>query len=242
MVAVSDIHFRRRPICCTVRPAMTSHTLDEDATHPALQPLREAGLSATIVAQVLAFYDEPHRVYHARAHVREMLDASVALKLPLSAAQGLAVLFHDAIYVPGAPRGANEALSAQLMQVYAHALPRALVEAARSIVLDTTDHIARTPGSGAVLDLDLLRLATPTEEFAQISQQVFAEVRPLFDTPDDAAAWAQFMQRRAAFFRALLEREFIYTLPDMHQRFEAVARGNLLAAISQSGMAQSGMG
>jgi predicted metal-dependent HD superfamily phosphohydrolase len=69
--------------------------------------------------QLLAFYDEPHRYYHNREHIREMLDAALKHELKLSAPQTFAVLAHDAVYVPGAQRGDNETLSAQVMRVYA---------------------------------------------------------------------------------------------------------------------------
>jgi predicted metal-dependent HD superfamily phosphohydrolase len=207
----------------------------DDAAHPALRELRNAGMRAETIAQVLAFYDEPHRAYHSRVHVREMLDQSVALGLPLSAAQAMAVLFHDAIYVPGAPRGANEAMSAQLMLVYARGVPKAVVEAAFQIVIETSDHVARGSESQKVLDLDLLRLAAPREAFIRMSREVFDEHRPLIEIDDDDAAWDVFAQRRVLFFQKLLEREFIFCLPMMRERFEAVARSNLRESIAWVG-------
>lgn len=197
-------------------------------------------MSADSIAQVLAFYDEPHRAYHARAHVREMCDQSIALDLPLSAAQAMAVLFHDAIYVPGAPRGANEAMSAQLMWVYGRQVPRPVVECAYQIVIETSDHVAHRPESEAVLDLDLLRLAAPRDAFIRMSRDVFAEHRPLIDVADDNAAWDVFAQRRVQFFERLLAREFIFCLPKMRARFEAIARSNLRESIAWVG-AKSGL-
>ena len=47
--------------------------------HPALAGLRRIGLSAARVEQVLRFYDEPHRCYHDRRHLREIF-VEVTLK------------------------------------------------------------------------------------------------------------------------------------------------------------------
>ena len=46
---------------------------------------------------LLAFYDQPHRYYHNRVHIREMLNAALKHELKLSAAQTFAVLAHDAV-------------------------------------------------------------------------------------------------------------------------------------------------
>lgn len=232
---------QRHPTVIAQRPdELSSASLRDDAAHPALHALRAAGMAAETIAQVLAFYDEPHRVYHARIHVREMCDQSVGLELSLSAAQAMAVLFHDAIYVPGAPRGSNEAMSAQLMLVYARGVPKPVVELAYQIVIETSDHVARRPESQAVLDLDLLRLAAPREAFIRLSREVFAEHRPLIEAADENAAWDVFARRRVQFFEKLLEREFIFCLPMMRARFEASARSNLREAITWVG-AQSGV-
>lgn len=205
--------------------------LDPLSLHAALQPAVDAGIDRTRIGQVLRFYDEPHRRYHDRAHLREMLDAALALGLALTPAQALAVLFHDAIYVPGAAHGTNEAQSAQLLRLYAAGVDAAVLERAVHIVLDTAEHVARRAESEAVLDLDLLRLASAPADFDRYSRQIFEEQRPLLETADDADAWHRFEARREPFFRLLLARDAIYGLPAFHDRFEARARANLRRAL-----------
>lgn len=202
-----------------------------NADHPALAPLVAAGFGAQRIEQVLRFYDEPHRRYHDRRHLHEMFDAAVALGLPLSAPQAMAVLFHDAVYVPGAARGLNEALSAQLLRVYAGGLAARLVESAYGIVIDTAEHVARSGEARLVLDLDLMRLAAPREDFIRYSREVFAEQRPLILIDDDDGAWDFFAQRRVQFFERLLERPAIFCLPVFRERFEAITRSNLRESI-----------
>lgn len=205
---------------------MSDHVL-----HPAMAPLHNIGMPPDVIEQVLRFYDEPHRVYHNRAHVMEIFDQAVSLNLPLSPSQALAILFHDAVYVPGAARGMNETLSAQLLLCYTSHLARSVVANARQIVLDTIDHVARHAESPAVLDLDLLRLAAPQPMFDQWTDALFDEYRPLFETTDTAAARAQFDKRRLSFMESLLARANIYALLPIRKRFESLAQENLRRAI-----------
>lgn len=211
---------------------MSAPTTVLDYRHPALAPLLAAGFAAARLDQVLGFYDEPHRAYHDRRHLREMCDAVIDLDLPLAPAQALALLFHDAVYVPGAPRGSNELLSAQLLRVYAAGLARALVDAAYAIVIDTAEHVARSEAAALVLDLDLMRLAAEPADFDRYSRQVFAEQRPLIDIADDVAALAFFSAQRVPFFQQLLDRAWIYCTAAGRSRFEARARENLRRAIA----------
>ena len=202
-----------------------------DPRHPALAPLLQAGFASGRLEQVLAFYDEPHRAYHDRQHLLEMFDASLALGEPLSAVQILALLFHDAIYVPGAARGSNEMMSAQLLRVYTAGLDRALVDTACAVVIDTAEHVARSLEAELVLDLDLMRLAAPPLDFDRFSRLVFAEQRSLVAITDDAAALAFFSARRIPFFQQLLDRSWIYCTPAGRKHFEAPARANLRRAV-----------
>lgn len=63
---------------------------------------------------LVARYREPHRRYHGVAHlaaVLRTLDELLAPE-PASPAVRFAAWFHDAVYDPTAPAGANEAASA----------------------------------------------------------------------------------------------------------------------------------
>lgn len=204
---------------------------DLDHRHPALAPLLEAGFAPGRLEQVLAFYDEPHRAYHNRVHLLEMFDAAVALGQRLSPTQSLALLFHDAIYVPGAARGSNEMMSAQLLRVYTAGLDRPIVDNACAMVIDTAEHVARSAEAELVLDLDLMRLAAPPLDFDRYSRQVFTEQRSLIAIADDDAALTFFTARRIPFFQQLLDRPWIYCTPAGRNRFEAPARVNLRRAI-----------
>lgn len=204
------------------------------STHAAFAGLAAAGFDGARIDAVLRFYDERHRHYHDRAHLREMLDVAVTAAVTPTPAQVLAILMHDAIYVPGAPRGTNEAMSAQLLRVYATGLDRRLVEVAAGIVLDTAEHVPHHAEAPLVLDLDLLRLAVPLPDFDRHSRQVFAEQRGLMTVDDEKAAWRLFETRRAPFFRQLLARPAIYATAAIRDRYEAAARSNLGTALARS--------
>ncbi len=183
------------------------------------------------IEQVLRFYDEPHRHYHDRRHVQEMLDTAHELGLRLSASQALAVLFHDAVYVPGAPRGFNESLSAQLLRVYAGGVQAPVVDAAYSIILDTIEHVPSDLDSALVQDLDFVRLGVPEDDFDRYSRLLFDEQRPLLAVADEAGAWAFFDRLRRTFYTRLLAREQIYQQAPFRARFEESARRNLRRAL-----------
>lgn len=200
--------------------------------HPGWRLLAAAGFSAARIDAVLGFYDEPHRVYHDRRHLRRMLDDAARHSIILSPAQALAVLFHDAVHVPGVAHGANEALSAQLLRIYSQDLEEATVRLASSIVIDTAQHEPSSAAAATVLDLDLLRLSAPVDEFNRSSHDVFAEMRPLFQAAEDCA-WRLFTARQALFFERLLARPRIYSSPLIFDRCEAAARANLHAAIER---------
>ncbi len=213
--------------------AAVTAALPLDPQHPALHTLRGAGFSSERIAQVLAFYDESHRHYHNRLHLHEMFDMAHSLGLELRADEALAILFHDAVYVPGAARGANETGSAQLLRVYAGGMSATLVDSACQTVLATSDHVPEAGASRLVLDLDLMRLGVDYPAFDFYSRQVFAEQRALLPTADDEHAWFYFEACRVKFFKRLLGRSHIYALPAFRDRFEDSARRNMERSIAE---------
>lgn len=217
--------------------AVSAPALVVGAGHAALRPLIAAGFPAHRIEQVLLCYDEPQRHYHRREHLREMLDLSEELALSLSAVQALALLYHDAVYVPGAARGSNEVLSAQLLRAQSVGLEAGLIELACSIIVDTAEHLASSEPARLVVDLDLIRLGGSAEQFDFFSRQVFAEQRGLFVEADESAAWQSFQRRRRPFFRRLLDRDRIFVTAPIRARFEDAARFNLRQAL---GTAEAG--
>ena len=95
-------------------------------------------------AALLARWDEPHRHYHTRAHLRAVLDAvdAAATHAARPDLVRLAAWWHDAVYDPRAAGDANERDSATLAERTLGGLgvpAPAATEVAR-LVLVTADH------------------------------------------------------------------------------------------------------
>lgn len=180
----------------------------------------------------LAHYDEPHRVYHAREHILALFEEAAARDLELSSEQALAVLYHDAVYVPGAPEGANERLSALMLRAdLARLDPQPTrgirLELATRIIEDTVRHEPTVTESALVLDLDLLPLAARPEHFHAYTEMVWLENRHLLQTY--AKPRAAFNARRRVFLTTLVARGPLFrVLTDQ----EAPARANIAALSS----------
>jgi predicted metal-dependent HD superfamily phosphohydrolase len=120
-----------------------------------------------LVAAARLHYAQPHRGYHGPDHLDELIELARQHTPALDEAEQLALLFHDAVYIPGAGRGENERLSALLMRATVPALDIGRVDLDRaSRIIEATTH-AEPPATEAarVCDLDLWRLAAPWEAF-----------------------------------------------------------------------------
>lgn len=179
-----------------------------------------------LALRAYACYQEPHRRYHDASHVLEMLEAAQAW-YPLTLSQQLAVLFHDAVYVPGAKAGCNETLSAHLMRWHAApSLPEAVVAEARSIILDTIHHRPSSDLSAPVLDLDLMRLAAPEAQFDAYTELLRQEIQPMLGEGGD------FKLGRNRFFEGLLSRPHLFVTDVFRAKYESAARQNMSRILS----------
>lgn len=170
-----------------------------------------------------ARYGEPHRRYHVRAHIHDVLAvlaAGPAAEDPV--AVRLAAWFHDAVYDPRAAD--NEAASAALAvrTLAGWGAPDPTVRRVRALVL-ATDHRRPPPdgdGDAALLvDADLAILAAEPERY----DAYVAAVRAEYAQVDDAA-WRT---GRAAVLDALLARRPLYRTAAAGARGEDRARANL---------------
>ncbi|MFC4519391.1 DUF1653 domain-containing protein [Cupriavidus pinatubonensis] len=179
------------------------------------------------VLDVLALYDAPYRHYHDRRHVLEMFEQARIRGVALNPAQALAVLFHDAVYIPGCEH--NEAASAALIATMAPGVDAGIVQLAAQIVLDTHTHAATVADAALVLDLDLYRLAVPAADFDAYSLAVFEENRALLAAHTGLSGeplMQAFRERRAAFLSTLAQRPRLF-VTDAFADCEATARANI---------------
>lgn len=178
-------------------------------------------------------YEQSHRFYHTWAHIEEMLAVAGQEAQPLDVAQSLAIIWHDAVYVPGLDKGANERASALLMRDHMFREGwlddpdgRTAADRAESIILSTIDHTPRCGEAELVLDLDLYRLAVDFDAFQRHADAVKQEYAPIIAGRE--AAW---QSGRTAVYESFLARERIFHCAAM-QRFEERARANLRRGIA----------
>jgi predicted metal-dependent HD superfamily phosphohydrolase len=176
---------------------------------------------------LLERYDQPHRAYHDKRHLAEVV-AAVALLAEhahdLSAVM-LAAWWHDAVYEVGA--GDNEEASAALATATLagwDADPdRTLLVG--DLVRSTLSHDPPAFLTDALVlcDADLAILASPPNRYAVYTEDVRREYA--------AVAREDFDRGRAALLQGLLDRPAIYRTASAHERWEAAARANLAAEL-----------
>ncbi len=182
-----------------------------------------------LVGAARLHYTQPHRGYHNQEHLDELIVLARQHTPDLDEAEQLALLFHDAVYVPGAGKGENERLSGLLMRatVPPHDLsPIDLAKADR--IIEATTH-AEPPSAEAarVCDLDLWRLAAPWAEFQRHASGIRHEYLHLH--ADEAAFWAA----RNAFYKSMLTKPHLFATRYFRDRFEAAARTNMERALAE---------
>jgi predicted metal-dependent HD superfamily phosphohydrolase len=184
-------------------------------------------------------YLAPPRAYHHFGHVEEVLRHYRAIaegpgwRQPVEV--WLAVLYHDAVYVPG--RSDNEAASARLVVEHIERWwPGADIDAKRvsDLILLTARHgalRAEDVGNGDTgedarhfLDCDMAILGAPPVAFAQYDSAIAEEYRAV-------PRWL-FRIKRRQFFRKLLASEQIFLSDFFREQFEVRARENLQAALN----------
>jgi predicted metal-dependent HD superfamily phosphohydrolase len=186
-------------------------------------------LSLGLRAELELAYANPPRAYHNFSHVTEVLrhfdrvTESVGWDQPLEV--WVAILFHDAVYVPG--RKDNETLSAVLAleAVVTHQL-NVNAQRVKELIELTAQHGALNEASGDTalfLDCDMAILGSRADTFARYDAaiaQEYAHVPKLI---------YQFNRRR--FLAKLLASPRIFLSDFFHKSLDAQARLNLKAAL-----------
>jgi predicted metal-dependent HD superfamily phosphohydrolase len=176
-------------------------------------------------------YRSPGRHYHTWAHVEDCIDKLRVMPVEAPRTVFLALVFHDAVYVPG--RKDNEALSADLADdvLREHtAIPEAERNAIRKIVLATRNHVPE-PGAGrdlgTALDVDMSILGADRESYDAYVAGVRREYVPA------AATEAEFKAGRAAFLTKLLTTRAMFTTDEGKMRWQAAARANVALELAE---------
>jgi predicted metal-dependent HD superfamily phosphohydrolase len=176
-------------------------------------------------------YDSPGRHYHAWSHIEACLNEFKHAPVDQPRAVLLAILFHDAIYVPG--RRDNEERSAQLAldTLVAHSRLGAdeRDEVAQLIRLTASHHAHRTllHDEAVFLDIDLSVLGADEATYRAYADGVRREFVP-------AAVTAEaFVAGRSRFLQGLVAQDHIFATAWMRSRREAAARRNIAAELQE---------
>jgi predicted metal-dependent HD superfamily phosphohydrolase len=186
----------------------------------------------TLEAEARRLYAGPGRVYHGVAHLDDVLArfAEVAANGPGWVRPDevrAALLFHDAVYVPGAKD--NEARSATLARAaLARELPGLDAPYVAALIELTArhGHLAATtvsPEEALFLDCDMAVLGADADSFDAYDRGVAAEYEHL---PRELYAAG-----RRAFLSGLLAAPRIFLSPFWRERRERRARENLERAL-----------
>lgn len=212
---------------------MTLETPDErwDAALDAVGAV--VGDRAAAFADVVERHREPIRRHHVLAHTSGVVDGVLAIHGNGDdwATAVLAAWYHDVVYDPTAPAGANEGASAVLARRALESMGASLSavgEVCRLICL-TADH---DPGpgdrNGALLcDADLAVLAADEEGYRAYVTGVRAEYAHVDDD-----AWR--VGRRAV-LRSFLDRPRIFRTIVGRERWESRARINISSELASLG-------
>ncbi len=184
-----------------------------------IDPAAGAGLRSALEGR----HGEKHRAYHNLAHVAALVRLAEDHRdlLTNPAEVGLAIWYHDAIYLPR--RADNESASAELAraELLALGVRAASVTLVSGLILATRDHVA-PPGlldAATFLDLDLSILGSPPEVYAAYRAAIRREYRwvpaPIYRT------------KRREVLQRFLDRPRIYLTEWFFERLEENARSNL---------------
>ncbi|MFJ3959231.1 DUF4031 domain-containing protein [Arthrobacter sp. NPDC090010] len=187
---------------------------------------QEPGLGESLLER----WGEPHRHYHSRVHLLNVLEALDLLLpdagLPADRQRGLllAAWFHDAVY-RGVP-GQDEEDSAVLAETTLHSLPATERADVARLVRVTADHAPGPDDIAAQLlcDADLSVLAWPAPRYARYLRAVRADYAHVPD-PD-------FARGRAAVVAQLLSLNPLFHSPRARSLWLGKAQANLRSELS----------
>jgi predicted metal-dependent HD superfamily phosphohydrolase len=190
------------------------------------------GCDARTIDRAKAAYETGGRHYHTWEHVV----ACVELLKTFPSAQPrivfLALVFHDAIYVPG--RSDNEQMSATLARDTLSALcdvTATELDGIERMILATRDHHALSGTLSAdeavILDLDLSVLGGSRDEYVRYAKAIHDEYVPA------AATEAQFRIGRMEFLRRMLAMPNVFLTVEGRRRWDDAARANIAWEISE---------
>ncbi|MGB3713569.1 MAG: metalloprotease family protein [Candidatus Promineifilaceae bacterium] len=175
------------------------------------------------------YYSRSDRYYHNLEHVGDVLDVIEELKelaRDLGTVQ-LSAWYHDVIYDAHAKDNEVQSAAYAERRLSALGLPPAAAKRVSDMILATKTHIAPDGDVDCqiLLDADLSSLGADQVTFERHSQALRKE----FDWLPDQ----EYQLSRARFLSGILERNRIYLIDQVFEKYEEQARENLTRAIDE---------
>jgi predicted metal-dependent HD superfamily phosphohydrolase len=197
-----------------------------------LPPEWMEGCDVRAIDRARAAHETAGRHYHTWEHAVACVERLKTFPSAQPRIVFLALVFHDAIYVPG--RTDNEQASAALARDTLQAtctVTAAELDAIERMILATRDHHGLSGTLSAdeavILDLDLSILGASREEYARYARAVHDEYVPA------AATEAQFRIGRTEFLRKMLAMPHVFITAEGRHRWDTAARGNIAREITE---------
>lgn len=180
---------------------------------------------AELHEQLRRDHARPTTPYHCWTHISHGLDLlwEYRGRIPDFDAVVLAWLNHDRIYDPHSKD--NEEASAKLARALCLELGLGhLADQVQGLVLDTAHRTApKSPAGEWLVGVDLAILGETPEIFAQFEANIRREYAHV---PDEL-----YRAGRRKILESFLNRDRLYAVPELYERFEAAARKNLTQAL-----------
>lgn len=194
---------------------------------------------STTVTTVWELYGKPGRDYHDKLHILHTISWVVG-KIKSNPALNIskprlivALLYHDAICVPGSTTNEEESREMMVRDLTRMGVPDAEIKQIAADILDTKHQKEPETEEGkCMVDADISGLALPVEE-------VWADTNKLFtESGRDACTFARCT---SAFLQMLLDRPTIYRSQFMIEE-EPVAQANVCELVARLGKITVGQG
>lgn len=177
----------------------------------------------------LDFYDVPGRHYHDELHVDNMIDAyALNFKHSMSDALFLAVIMHDAVYIPGKSPMSEDASAMLVPSFYASVLGKSIptdlyedvcslirwtlpavhVRNLRKSFSATVNHASLNREAAILLDLDLSGMSKPWHTFMETQINIDKEFSHLGTEEERRVNSADFLHK-------FIDKGFVYYTEEM---------------------------
>ncbi|MCP4522121.1 MAG: hypothetical protein GY827_10595 [Cytophagales bacterium] len=178
---------------------------------------------------IIALYNEEHRAYHNIHHILALYQHTQSIKDQINNYPVFfyTLIFHDVIY--STKQKNNEVKSAKYAEQFLQKIQFPNTDRVFAIILHTAEHHIRKENEDfdtkAFLDMDLAILGSDLENYQQYTQQIREEWKHIPSL--------LYKIGRKKVLKSFLNSSEIYRLPLFQEKYEKVARQNILEEIER---------